>query len=73
MNNLKKEVLAVTLNEKFTFRGDNEYFTRGRKYEITDIDFDNGTSETTVEVIDDENDTQSLSEKFFTKNFIKTV
>tara|TARA_R110002074_G_scaffold132627_2_gene276032 strand:+ start:714 stop:935 length:222 start_codon:yes stop_codon:yes gene_type:complete len=73
MNNLKKVNVEVAVGDKFTFRGENEFFTRGRKYIIETVDFDNGTCETSVEVVDDEMDRQLLGEKFFTKNFIKTV
>ena len=73
MNKLKAVVLKVAVGDKFTFRGENEFFTRGRKYIIETVDFNNGTCETSVEVVDDEMDRQLLGEKFFTKNFIKTV
>ena len=72
-NKLKAVVLKVKVGEKFTFKGENQYFTRGRKYIIDKVSFDNGTSSTSVELIDDDYDTQTLSEKFFIKNFIKTV
>ena len=73
MNNLKAVVLKVSVGEKFTFKGENQYFTRGRKYIIEEVNYNNGSSSTSVELIDDEYDTQLLSEKFFTNNFIKTL
>lgn len=68
---LRKELLKVKVGEKFTFNGEGEYFTKDRGYKIESIDYDNGTSTTYVEVIDDEYDTQTLSDTFLIKNFTR--
>ena len=73
MNNLKAVVLDVAIGEKFTFVVQNDFFTKDRTYIIESINFDNGTLETDVDVIDNDYETHTLTQKFFTDNFTKAV
>ncbi len=74
MSKLKKEVLKVKVGQLFTFIGSSDYFTTNRKdYRVDTVNYDNGTSTTEVEFIDDDGDLHWVSDSFLKKNFIETV
>lgn len=68
---LRKELLKVKVGEKFIFNGEGDFFTKDRGYKVQSIDYDNGTSTTYVEVIDDDCDIQTLSDTFLIKSFTR--
>lgn len=66
----KKQALKVKVGEQFTFIGQNDYFTNGRKYEIEAVDYENGSENTSIEMIDNDREMHWMNEKWFMKNFI---
>lgn len=46
------------------------YFTKGNKYEVKDLEWENGSCQFTVTLTDDEGDLHPFDEKRFRKHFV---
>ena len=67
----KKQVLKVKVGQMFTPNVSNDFFTKGKDYQVDSLDYDNGTQTTTVTFTDDDGDKHPISDNYL-NNFFST-
>lgn len=65
----KKQVLKVNVGQMFTPNVSNDFFTKGKGYQVDSLYYDNGTQTTTVKFIDDDGDKHPISDNYLNNFF----
>jgi hypothetical protein len=66
---LKKEVSVINKSQMVECSNQISYFTIGKRYEVENVYYNNGTETTDIVLVDDDNDNHPIEEDVFHKFF----
>jgi hypothetical protein len=66
---LKKEVSRINKSQMVECNKQISYFTIGKRYEVENVYYNNGTETTDIVLVDDDNDNHPIEEDVFHKFF----
>lgn len=71
MNKKANKEVQVKKGQIYELKGNSvmNFFTKGKRYEVESVEYDNGKETTDAIFIDDDGDRHPISEDFLEKNF----